>query len=198
VSSMQAKLLKVHNVGMLVDTRLTYEDLLALPGDGRRHEIINGEHFVTPSLLRKHQIVVIQLGRLMAEILLERRLGEVYTAPFDVILSNHDVVQPDLMVVLNDRLELVTERGILGAPNLVIEVLSEATERRDRGEKLKLYAKYGVCEYWLVDPEAETIEVYSPSESLQPREHIRPPDTLKSPLLVGFSVPLRKVFHFER
>ncbi|HLI33742.1 MAG TPA: Uma2 family endonuclease [Terriglobia bacterium] len=195
---MQAKLLKAYNVGMPVDTRLTYEDLLALPDDGRRHEIINGEHFVTPSPLRKHQIVVIQLGRLMAEFLLERRLGEVYTAPFDVILSNHDVVQPDLMVVLNDRLKRMTERGVQGAPNLVIEVLSEATERRDRGEKLKLYAKYGVCEYWLVDPEAETIEVYSPSESLQPREHIRPPDTLKSPLLAGFSVPLRKVFHFER
>lgn len=195
---MQADLLERYNEGMPVDTRLTYEDLLAFPDDSRRHEIINGEHFVTPSPLRKHQIVVIQLGRLMAEFLLERRLGEVYTAPFDVILSDYDVVQPDLMVVLNDRLELVTERGILGAPNLVIEVLSEATERRDRGEKLKLYAKYGVCEYWLVDPETEILEVYSPSESLQAREHLHSQDTLESLLLAGFSVPLRKVFHFER
>ncbi len=102
------------------------------------------------------------------------------------------------MVVLNDRLKRVTDRGVQGAPNLVIEALSKAVERRDRGEKLKLYAKYDVCEYWLVDPEAETIEVYSPSESLQPRGHLGPQDALKSALLAGFSVPLRKVFHFER
>src|SRR5579883_660639 len=130
---------------MPVDTRLTYEDLLAFPDDSRRHEIINGEHFVTPSPLRKHQIVVIQLGRLMAEFLLERRLGEVYTAPFDVILSDYDVVQPDLMVVLNDRLELVTERGILGAPDVVVEVLCEGTGGRGGGGKLGLCGGGGVC-----------------------------------------------------
>jgi Uma2 family endonuclease len=144
--------------------KLTYEDYLYLPEDGRRHEIIDGEHHVTPAPTTRHQQIVTRLTRLLESVVSDRDLGVVLVAPTDVVLSDTDVVQPDLLFVSRKRARMVTEANIDGAPDLVIEVTSPKTRRRDEITKRDLYAKHGVTEYWIVDPEAKVIEVYHATE----------------------------------
>lgn len=139
---------------------LTYDDYCALPDDGQRHEILDGELAVTPAPAPSHQEVVANLlGELRAHVT-ARGLGKVYPAPIDVILARTSVVQPDLVFVRAERLSLVTARAIEGPPDLVVEVLSPTTRARDRGPKLKLYARFGVPHYWLLDDRARRLTAY--------------------------------------
>jgi Uma2 family endonuclease len=137
---------------------LTYDDYAALPDDGHRYELYEGELVTMPSPRPRHQVVIGNLYMLMAEHVRDHRLGDVYLSPIDVILSRITVLQPDLVYVERARLGLVTERAIEGAPTLVVEVLSPSTDARDRGVKQALYARYGVPFYWIVDPEARTVQ----------------------------------------
>jgi len=179
---------------MLVDTRLTYDDYCLLPNNGRRYEIIDGELFVTPSPRRAHQNVVTQLSYYLVEFVKREGGGRVYVAPFDVVFSFHDVVEPDILYVAKERASVVTEKNVQGAPDLVVEVLSETTAEIDRTTKLKLYARYGVQEYWLVDPEQCTAEIYRrEARGFERVASLQPSDSLATPLLPGFSVPLRKL-----
>ena len=139
---------------MPVDTRLTYEDYCLLSTDGKRHEIIDGEHFVTPSPLTLHQRVVMRLGYYLMAYLDAHPLGEVFAAPFDVVFSRFDIVEPDLLYISKDRSSIVTRKNVQGAPDLLVEVLSEGTAHIDRDTKLKLYSRFGVREYWVIDPDA--------------------------------------------
>ncbi|MGD0222780.1 MAG: Uma2 family endonuclease [Terriglobia bacterium] len=179
---------------MLVDTRLNYDDYCLLPNNGRRYEIIDGELFVTPSPRRAHQRVVSQLSRVLGNSVEEMGCGEVYVAPFDVVFSLHDVVEPDILYVSKERASVLTDKNVQGAPDLVVEVLSETTAEIDRTTKLKLYARYGVQEYWLIDPEACTAEVYRrKGRGFSRVASLQATDMLTTPLLPGFSVPLRKL-----
>jgi Uma2 family endonuclease len=144
---------------------LTYEDYCALPDDGLRYEIVNGALFAEPSPRRAHQEVAAKLLLILYPHVLARGLGKVYIAPFDVILDRSSVVVPDLVFVARDRLGIVAERGVEGAPDLIIEILSPGTARRDRVAKLNAYAGHGVRHYWLVDPEAKTLEAFELVES---------------------------------
>ena len=118
-----------------------------------------------------------------------------FLAPYDVVLSDYDVAQPDMLFVSNDRSAIVTERNIQGAPDLVVEVLSPGTPRYDRGYKQVLYSRHGVREYWLVDPDAGTVEVLAESgRELAPLATYRRGRTLTSPLLEGLSIDLEQVF----
>jgi Uma2 family endonuclease len=137
---------------------LTYDDYAALPDDGRRYELYEGELVMTPSPRTRHQVVIGNLYVLMREHVLGRGLGEVFLSPIDVILSRITVLQPDLVYVESGRLAVVTERALEGAPTLVVEVLSPSTDARDRGVKQALYARYGVPYYWIVSSEARTIQ----------------------------------------
>src|SRR5713226_200939 len=137
---------------------LTYDDYAALPDDGRRYELYEGELIVTPAPRTRHQVVIGNLHMLMAEHVRHHGLGEVFLSPIDVILSRISVVQADLVYVETARLGIVTERAIEGAPTLVVEVLSPSTDARDRGVKQALYARYGVPYYWIVDSAARTVE----------------------------------------
>jgi len=139
---------------------LTYEDYCALPDDGRRYEVIEGELVVTPSPRRAHQRFSGNLFVTLHTHVRERNLGEVYAAPFDVILENTSIVVPDLLFVSRDRLSIVAERGVEGAPDMIVEILSSATARRDRVEKAQLYARHGVGHYWLADPVGRTFETF--------------------------------------
>ena len=174
------------------DTRLTYDDFLLFPDDGKRHEIIDGEHYVTPSPLKKHQIAAGNLHAIIWNYTRQYRSGSVYVAPFDVILSDADVVQPDVFFVTEDRRSIATDRGVTGAPDLVIEVLSESTRKIDQTLKLKRYARFGVQEYWLVDPEAETVTMYR--RGAEGLELIASTDPITSPLLPHFTLPLHEIF----
>ncbi|MBI1726511.1 MAG: Uma2 family endonuclease [Candidatus Rokubacteria bacterium] len=140
---------------------LTYSDYAALPDDGRRYELHRGELSVTPAPGTRHQRVIFPLGSRLYEHVRARGLGEVLPAPTDCILSDVTVLQPDLLYVATDRLAIISERGIEGAPTLVVEVLSPSTARLDRDRKMRLYAEHGVPYYWIVDPETRSIEAFA-------------------------------------
>lgn len=139
---------------------LTYEDYLAMPDDGRRYEILDGEVAVSATPVTLHQLIVGNLYWVLRGHVHGRRLGQVYLSPITVILANTTVVEPDLVYVDNGRADLVGERGINGAPSLLIEVLSPSTAANDRGPKFQLYARYGVPCYWIVDTDARAPEAY--------------------------------------
>lgn len=150
--------------------RFNYGDYCLLPED-KQYDLIDGELYMAPAPSSRHQAVLRNLEFLIWTFVKENDLGEVFFAPLDVILSEEDVLQPDLLFVARERRGIISERGCEGPPDLVVEILSPATERRDRELKRKVYAKFGVPEYWLVDPEAQSIEVmvleaedFSPSD----------------------------------
>ena len=138
--------------------RFNYGDYCLLPED-KQYDLIDGELYMAPAPSLRHQAVLRNLELLIWTFVKENNLGQVFFAPVDVILSEEDVVQPDLLFVVQERLGILTERGCEGPPDLVVEVLSPTTEQRDRELKRKVYAKFGVSEYWLVDPEVQSIEV---------------------------------------
>ena len=141
--------------------RLTYADLCRLPDDGLRHELIDGEHYMTAAPTQRHQQVAMNVGGLLFMFLREHRLGRVYMAPLDVLFSEMDVVEPDVLYVSTERLrEQQHERYLTVTPDLVVEVLSPSTRHVDRGAKRALYERQGVTEYWLIDPARETVQVF--------------------------------------
>jgi Uma2 family endonuclease len=139
---------------------LTYDDYCLLPNDRNRYEILDGELSVTPAPTTRHQTALGNLYRFLANHVVANQLGKLFIAPTDLILASTTVVQPDLIFVGNDRLNIVTERAIEGSPTLVIEILSPTTHRTDRVTKAQLYAKYQVPQYWLMDPDQQTLEAY--------------------------------------
>jgi Uma2 family endonuclease len=143
---------------------LTYRDYEALPADGRRYELHDGELSVTPAPSPRHQQVSGALYLILKPYVAARELGEVLYAPIDVILADTTIVQPDLVYLDPTRAHLVSDRGIEGPPTLVIEILSPSTTRIDRGIKTDLYRRHGVPYYWIVDVEARTIEAYGLAE----------------------------------
>jgi Uma2 family endonuclease len=175
----------------------TYEDYLLFPEDGKRHELIAGDHFMSPSPITKHQKVLRQVFYKICNFLEHTPLGEVFCAPYDVVLSNTDIVEPDILFVSDERKAIITEKNIQGAPDLVIEILSESTRRTDEVKKRNLYERYGVAEYWIVDPELETVKIYKMTDEgyVRPDElSLERGDILITPLLPNFSIPLSEIF----
>lgn len=181
------------------DPRLTYDDLALWPDDGKRHEIIDGEHYVTPSPNLRHQRLV---GRLYAafEFYLRdhRDAGEALLAPLDVVLSQFDVVEPDLLFVAADQADILTVKHVRGAPAIVVEVLSSGTRRIDEKIKYRLFERAGVREYWLVDPELDAITIFrrdAHGALLRAAQLVAEQgDQLTTPLLPGFVVGLPALF----
>jgi len=178
--------------------KLTYEDLLALPDDGMRHELIDGEHYVTPSPASAHQLILGNLYYVIRSHLEHRRLGVIMFAPFDIILSKYDVVVPDLIYFSSKRFKrVVDERNAQGPPDLAVEVLSPSTRRRDIHLKRNLYERKGVGEYWVVDPKRKTIKIsrlnrgkYRNAADLS----LESRDVLTSPLFPKLKLPLVEIF----
>ena len=174
--------------------RFTYDDYLLLSED-RRYEIIDGDLFMTPAPTPYHQLVSANLGSALRDFVLERQFGRVLYAPCDVVLSATDIVQPDILFVAADRLSIIGEKYISEAPDLVVEVLSPATALRDQNLKTKLYARFGVRELWIADPERKTVEVLVNAGNGFRRESLfDADDTLRSPLLPGLEIPIAEVF----
>ncbi len=172
----------------------TYTDYSRTPDD-ERYELLDGELVMAPSPMESHQIVVMELGALLHVFVKARGLGQVFSAPYDVVLSDTDVVQPDLLFVSNERAHIRTPANIRGAPDLVVEVLSPSTARRDWREKLDLYAEHGVPEYWLVDPDAKTVTVLLLDDgTFAEVAHYGAGETLISPILAGFAASLDDIF----
>ena len=149
---------------MRAQVRYTYQDYLSIPEDtSHRHEIVDGELFVTASPRSRHQQVVGNLVRILGGLVVDRGLGEVFVGPVTVRLHDEGVVEPDLIFVQAGRLGMVDpEGGVDGPPDLVVEVLSPTNRAFDRGAKRKQYLEHGVAELWLVDADERTIEVWRP------------------------------------
>ena len=184
--------------------RWTYSDLVALPDDQLRHELIDGEHFVSPSPATAHQEISKRLFLALNAHVERHRLGEVLYAPFDVKLSAWTVLVPDLVFFTTARFaDVVNEKHATAAPDLVVEILSPGTRRRDLGRKRAVYDRDGAREYWIVDPEARSITVLR-----RPRSDAGLTDVtvhalasggiLESPLFPGLKVRLRDVFRSAR
>lgn len=148
------------------EVRYTYEDYLAIPDDpSHRYEIVEGELFVSPTPMPRHQEVVVNFSRVMSTLAIEHQLGKVYTGPITVRLEEDTVLEPDLLFVSSPRLGILDpRRGVLGPPDLVVEVLSPSNRGYDRNLKRKRYLAGGVAELWIVDGDENTIEVWRPGE----------------------------------
>ena len=175
-------------------TRLTYQDYANTPDD-ERWELIGGELIMAPAPNMFHQTVDMRLGSLLHVFVDDRNLGRVYPAPTDVVLSDVNVVQPDLLFVSNERAFIITSANIQGAPDLVVEILSPSTASRDWTVKLDLYARHGVKEYWLVDPDAQRIWVMLlGADGFDEVGSYGMGDVLTSPTQQGFSANLDDIF----
>ena len=141
--------------------RLTYDDLEAIPQgrEGDRHEIINGELVVTPSPVPNHQDVSANIFFALQQIARSQKLGKVYSAPIDIRLTPDNVLIPDIVFIARDRLHVVGPKAVDAPPDLVVEILSPGTRQRDLTTKREIYARFGVREYWIVDPDARTVTI---------------------------------------
>jgi Uma2 family endonuclease len=177
-------------------SRFTWEDLSAFPQDGKRREIIDGELYVTPSPSLRHQDLSMRLTRILLLYLEAHPIGRLFAAPLDVIFSDFDVVEPDLLFVSHERGEILQD-WVRGSPDLCVEILSPTTRRTDELIKRRLYERTDVREYWIVDPELESLKVYRRTEAGLPRVaelSAENHDTLTTPLLPGLFVRLDELF----
>jgi Uma2 family endonuclease len=177
--------------------KLTYRDYVLLPEDGQRHEIIDGEHYVSPAPFVPHQDLVVELILRLGGFVKAHRLGRLLVAPTDVLLSPNDIVQPDLLFVSNERAAIVELKNIQGAPDLVIEILSPSTSRLDKVMKLDAYERCGIQTYWIFDRDRKGVQSYERiGDALRPQPFLSAAaeDVLTSPVLPGFELPLAELF----
>jgi Uma2 family endonuclease len=178
--------------------KLTYDDFVHFPGDGKRHELIDGEHFVTPSPSTRHQTISGTLHGLIWSWLQLHPKGRLFHAPYDIVLSDVDIVEPDLIYLSNERAaQVLTPLHAKGVPELVIEIASKGTRKRDETIKRRLYERVGVSEYWVVDALIDVIRVYRRKDTGfgRPIELSRQAgNVLTTPLLPGLDLPLARIF----
>ena len=174
--------------------RLTYADYANTPDD-ERWELINGELIMAPGAGHAHQRSQAKLARWLLPFVDERELGEVLLPPFDVKLSDSDVLQPDIMFISREREHIITSRYAEGAPDLVVEILSPSTSRRDWNEKLALYAAHGVREYVVMDPSNRIVwRLGLKDGELEVEQTYYAGDTFTSSVIEGFSVAINDIF----
>ena len=179
---------------VITATRLTYQDYLNMDGD-ERYELIDGELIMVGAPNEAHQTASVFLVSRMFMFADDRELGKVLHAPYDVILSDTDVVQPDILFVSNERAHIRTPANIRGAPDLVVEILSPSSTSRDWREKFELYSKHGVKEYWIVDPENRVVWLaLLRGGALEIAGTYGIGDTVSSTVLAGFSVKVDDIF----
>ena len=175
--------------------KMTYDQYCLLPEDGKQHELIDGELFVTHAPTPRHQRILGKLYSQLSAYVETNSLGDVFVAPVDIVLDKHTVVQPDVLFIRQDRLGIVGEQAVEKAPDLVVEILSPSTFYKDLRRKMAAYSQFGVQEYWIVDPEKQTMEIYQRlGEGLQLTRQISSEETWESPLLPGFQMTVSSVF----
>lgn len=174
---------------------MTYDQYCLLPEDGKQYEVIDGELFMTPAPKPRHQMIVLRLAEELSGHARKNSLGKVFIAPVDVLMDRHTVVQPDALFISQPRLAIVGEEAIEGAPDLVVEVLSPSTFYKDLRKKMPAYSQFGVQEYWIVDPETQSIERHARrDDKLQLAQKFSSGETLESVLLPGLQLPVSDVF----
>jgi len=177
--------------------RWTYDDLAAMPEDNVIREILDGELFVSPSPFVRHQRIVGRLVFAIGNYLEKHRIGEVFAAPLDTVFSIDNVCDPDVLFVSHKRSSIVTKKHIQGSPDFVIEVLSEFNRKNDEVRKLEIYQRFDVTEYWIVDPDANTIRVFRRDGRALPLVSelaASAGDVATTPILPGLTIDLTELF----
>ncbi|MGP8329623.1 MAG: Uma2 family endonuclease [Methanosarcinaceae archaeon] len=175
----------------------TYQDYLDLPEDGKRYELIHGELIMAAAPYMVHQAVSRNIAFELEAYVRKTQAGLIYYAPVDVVFSDTNVVQPDILFIANENKHIITEKNIAGAPDLIIEILSPNTAYYDMLEKKELYAVHNVQEYWIVDPKKHWVEVYSNREGKFERDQrVEKEGIVKSRILTGWEIRLESVFTF--
>ena len=176
------------------NVQFSYQDSQRLPED-KRYEILDGNLYIVSSPNTKHQRISKKLLVALTRQVEGRNLGEIFVAPYDVILSDDNIVQPDIFFIAGGRVGLVGKLNLQGAPDLVIEILSAGSRKRDLETKKKIYARFGIGEYWIVDPDAEAVEVKIWSEIGFLRHAVYARSRcLSSPLLPAVKIRLQDIF----
>lgn len=175
--------------------KLTVDDYNALTDEYPRYELLEGELIEMVSPTSRHQILSKNLFKILDSFCEDKDLGQVFFAPLDVTLSRHVVVQPDLLFIAKARLPQLVGERITGAPDLVVEILSPATSTRDFNQKRKIYARYGVPEYWIIDPDDETVEIQRlQGKVLSTLGIYEKGQKFTSPTFKGLTVAVGKIF----
>jgi Uma2 family endonuclease len=176
-------------------SKMNYDQLRLLPDDRQRHELVDGELLMTPSPNTRHQRVLNKINLALTAHAIQHGLGEVFIAPYDVVFEDHTVLQPDILFVSAQRAGVVGEDAIHGAPDLVVEVLSPSSFYNDLRIKMNVYGRFGVQEYWVVDPEKETIEVYRlAGAKLELTRQFSADSAFESPLFPNLALTIKSVF----
>ena len=184
---------------MQANVLFTYDEYKTLPETGPQYQLVEGDLIVTPAPNTRHQRISRNLEFLLHQYAKNTGVGEVFYAPFDVILSDTNVFQPDILFIRTKNRDRITKQGLRGVPDLVIEILSPATAEMDRGIKRKLYARYGVEELWLIDPQEDTIEIYNLLiDAQRPDKCFKDEEAIHSGILPGFKAPLSEIFPEEK
>ncbi|MEW6425970.1 MAG: Uma2 family endonuclease [Bacillota bacterium] len=174
--------------------RYTYEDYCLLP-EGSPYQLIGGELVMTPSPTPYHQMVSMKLKLKMAGFVLEKGLGIVLDAPLDVYLEETETYQSDIIFISNERLPIIEEKLIKGAPDLVVEILSPGTGYYDLRSKYKVYEKSGVREYWIVDPQCKSVQVFClRGGKFALDQEVEQQGTVQSRVIAGFAVQVESIF----
>ena len=189
---------RLTNMAPQTATRMTFEEFMALPEEERKHyELVEGELVVNPAPVPRHQWIVGNIYYALRTHLESQGGGRAYVSPVDVVLSTENVLEPDVVVLLGDRMALIGPKNLQGPPSIVVEVLSDGSRRKDEVTKRRLYERFGVDEYWIADPETETVRIYRRSGDVFDRAIEISTDTggtITSPLLAGFALDVNKVF----
>lgn len=178
--------------------RYTYQDYLELPDDGNRYEIIEGEliKLTTPYII--HQTVSGNIIFELVKFIKQKKIGTIYFAPLDVVLNEINVVQPDILFISKENLQIITVKNIKGVPDLIVEIISPSTEYYDLFVKKGTYEKSGVKEYWLVDPQEQRVEIFlNVNQNFKLNQRLDREGVLKSKVLNGFEIDMETVFNLE-
>jgi Uma2 family endonuclease len=173
----------------------TFQDYLDLPNDGKRYEIIEGELIMSPAPFTIHQQVSLNIVVELASFIRKTKAGKIFYAPTDIILNDLNVVQPDILFISRENLQIIKDKNIKGVPDLIIEIVSPATGYYDLSGKKDLYEKFGVPEYWIVDPMKQRVEIYLNFEhKFELHQRLDKKGILNSDILKGFEIELDTIF----
>ena len=177
------------------ELKFTYSDYLLLPDNGKKYEVLDGELIMSPSPSPVHQNILLNLATILKLFVEQNDLGKIFIAPCDVVLSEYDVVQPDIIFIAKQNEHIIGESHIHGSPDLIVEIFSPHSVKFDCDIKRKIYSRHCIQEYWMVDPTAQKVQVLRLQQgSLRLTMELSSNDTLNSPFFPGLNIKLQDIF----
>ena len=183
----------------ILNKNFTYDDYLKI-NDDKRYEVIEGELIMNAAPSSKHQIIINNLGYFITDFVKKSDLGQVIYSPYDVILDTNIVVQPDILYISKENSKNIKKRGFFGSPDLVVEIVSPSSLKRDTEDKRNIYKKYGIKEYWIIFPNEEIIEILELEEGVYKvfnyasTEDLDKEQKVKSKVLDSLKIELKDIF----